>query len=86
MSSKERAIQLLDKIPESKMYYIIGILEGAAIPEEEPNRETIEAMKELENGGGECFDTLEEMWSSLEEQRCSKLKIRDNLRKIIRNV
>ena len=43
-------IQLLDQIPESKMYYIIGILEGAAIPEEEPNEETIEAMRELENG------------------------------------
>ena len=55
MSNKEKAIQLLDKIPESKMYYIIGILEGAAIPEEEPNEETIEAMRELENGGGEVF-------------------------------
>lgn len=67
MSNKERAIQLLDKIPESKMYYIIGILEGAAIPAEEPNEETIEAMEELENGGGECFDTLGEMWESLED-------------------
>lgn len=67
MSNKEKAIQLLDKIPESKMYYIIGILEGAAIPEEEPNEETIEAMRELENGGGECFNTLDEMWASLEE-------------------
>lgn len=55
MSNKEKAIQLLDKIPESKMYYIIGVLEGAAIPEEEPNEETIEAMRELENGGGEVF-------------------------------
>lgn len=34
MSNKELAIQLLDRIPEYKMYYIIGILEGAAIPEE----------------------------------------------------
>ncbi|MCI8282540.1 MAG: hypothetical protein HFI76_12840 [Lachnospiraceae bacterium] len=34
MSTKELAIQLLDRIPEYKMYYIIGILEGAAIPEE----------------------------------------------------
>lgn len=55
MSNKEKAIQLLDQIPESKMYYIIGILEGAAIPDEEPNKETIEAMRELENGGGEVF-------------------------------
>lgn len=67
MSSKERAIQLLDQIPESKMIYIIGILEGAAIPDETPNAETLEAMQELENGGGECFDTLDELWKSLEE-------------------
>ena len=40
MSNKERAIQLLDQIPESKMYYILGILEGAAIPDEVPNEET----------------------------------------------
>lgn len=39
MSNKERAIELLDQIPESKMYYIIGGLEGAAIPEEIPNTE-----------------------------------------------
>lgn len=57
MSNKELAIQLLDKIPESKMYYIIGVLEGAAIPETEtPNKETIEAMEELQNGGGEIFE------------------------------
>ena len=67
MSNKERAIQLLDQIPESKMFYIIGILEGAAIPDETPNAETLEAMQELENGGGECFDTLDDLWKSLEE-------------------
>jgi hypothetical protein len=56
MSNRERAIQILDRIPESKMYYIIAFLEGAAIPEEEPNEETIAAMQELENGGGEVFE------------------------------
>ena len=38
------------------MYYIIGILEEAAIPEEEPNAETLEAFQELENEGGNVFD------------------------------
>lgn len=66
MSNKERAIELLDQIPESKMYYIIGVLEGAAIPEEIPNTETLEAMRELENGGGESFDNLDDLWKSLE--------------------
>jgi hypothetical protein len=56
MSNRERAIQILDRIPESKMYYILAFLEGAAIPEEEPNDETIAAMQELENGGGEVFE------------------------------
>ncbi len=56
MSNKEKAIQLLDKIPESKMYYIIGILEGAAIPDEIPNDETLDAMQELENGEGIIFE------------------------------
>ncbi len=56
MSNKERAIQLLEKIPEGKMYYIIGILEGAAIPDDNPNEETIEAFQELKNGGGEVFE------------------------------
>ena len=56
MNNKELAIKLLDRIPESKMYYIIDILEEAAIPEEEPNAETIEAFQELENeGGNELF-------------------------------
>lgn len=55
-NERERAIQLLDQIPESKMYYIMGVLEGAAIPDEIPNEETIEAMKELENGGGTVFE------------------------------
>ncbi len=56
MNNKELAIKLLDRIPESKMYYIIDILEEAAIPEEEPNAETLEAFQELENEGGNVFD------------------------------
>lgn len=55
MSSKEFAKNLIDQIPESKMYYIIAYLQGAAIPEEIPNTETIEAIQELESGGGTVF-------------------------------
>lgn len=67
MSNREYAHKLLDRVPESKIFYIMGILEGAAIPAEEPNATTIAAMRELENGDGECFDTLDDLWSSLEE-------------------
>lgn len=76
MSNKERAIKLLDRIPESKMYYIIGILEGAAIPEEMPNSETIAAINEadeiLESGTGQRYEgTTEDFFKALlEEQEC----------------
>lgn len=55
MSSREIAKNLIDQIPENKMYYIIAYLQGAAIPERIPNAETIEAIQELESGGGTVF-------------------------------
>lgn len=64
--SKEMVKNLIDLIPESDIDTIYKVI-VKFIPEEEPNEETIEAMKELENGCGECFDTLEEMWKSLED-------------------
>ncbi len=67
MSEREKAIQLLNAVPDYKMGYVIAYLQGAAAGEDEPNAETIAAMQELENGGGECFDTLDELWQSLEE-------------------
>ena len=51
MSYRELAHSLIDQIPESKMYYIVTYLQGAAVPEETPNAETIAAMEELDNGG-----------------------------------
>ena len=70
MSEREKAIQLLNAVPDYKLGYVIAYLQGAAAGEDEPNAETIAAMQELENGGGECFDTLGELWQSLEEQIC----------------
>lgn len=67
MSNRERAIQLLDVIDDEKMIYVVGILENLTGFAEIPNVETMAAMKELEDGGGECFDTLDELWKSLEE-------------------
>ncbi len=48
MSYKELAKNLIDQIPDSKMYYIVAYLQGAAVPEEIPNAETLEAMAEVE--------------------------------------
>lgn len=62
MSNRELAKQLIDQIPESKMYYIVSYLQGAAVPEETPNAETLEAMAEvqdmIESGTGEHFSGL----------------------------
>lgn len=55
MSNRELAKSLIDQIPESKLYYIVAYLQGAAIPDETPNAETIAAIEELENGGGTVF-------------------------------
>lgn len=55
MSYKELAKNLIDQIPESKMYYIVAYLQGAAVPDEMPNAETISSMEELESGGGTLF-------------------------------
>lgn len=68
MSDREKVYQLLDIVPDDKMAYIIGFIQGLTITEkiEKPNAETLAAMQELENGGGECFNTLEELWESLE--------------------
>ena len=70
MSNKERAIQLLDQIPESKMYYVIGFLEGVAVPDEIPNSETLAAFAEVDEmkqtGAGQRFNNLDDLWASLE--------------------
>lgn len=55
MSNRELAKNLIDQIPEGKLAFIIPYLQGAAIPEEIPNVETLEAFAELENGGGHIF-------------------------------
>ena len=56
MTYKEKAVQLLDQIPESKMFYIIGIL--AAFAE-------VDEMKRT--GSGQKFQNLDDLWASLED-------------------
>ena len=55
MSTKELAKSLIDKIPESKMFYIIAYLQGAAIPDESLNVDTLAAIDEVENDNGTHF-------------------------------
>lgn len=55
MSNREFAKSLIDQIPETRLYYVISYLQGAAVPDEKPNAETIAAFAELDNGGGHKF-------------------------------
>lgn len=69
MSDREKVYQLLDTVPDSKVAYLIGYIQGLTVEEQDtPSKETLAAMQELENGGGESFDTLDELWASLEEE------------------
>ena len=69
MSNRELAKQLIDQIPESKMYYIVSFLQGAAVPEEMPNAETIASIEELENGGGTLFTgSTKDLFAELMEE------------------
>lgn len=69
MSYKELAKNLIDQIPESRMYYVVTYLQGAAVPDETPNAETIASMEELENGGGTLFaGSTEALFDELMEE------------------
>ena len=68
MNDRERAMQLLEKVPETKLYYIIGILEGAIIPdieEVEPDEWDLKMIEEAssENDGEEV--TIEDLKKEL---------------------
>lgn len=57
MSERERMYQLLDTVPDNKISYIIEFIQGLTIEDQNiPNSETLDAMQELENDGGESFD------------------------------
>lgn len=69
MSYKELAKNLIDQIPDSKMYYIIAYLQGAAVPDEIPNSETMEAITEVEEmikaGSGQRFHGTAEEFTDM---------------------
>ena len=55
MSNREFAKSLIDQVPESKLLYVVAYLQGITVPDETPNADTLEAMAELDNGGGHRF-------------------------------
>lgn len=56
MSEREKMYQLLDTVPDNKISYIIGYIQGLTEGNKDvPNAETLAAIQELENGGGKVF-------------------------------
>ncbi|MCM1245116.1 MAG: hypothetical protein NC293_05650 [Roseburia sp.] len=64
MSNKERAIQLLEDIPESKLFFVVDMLEnlkayaGEEIEPDEWDLEMIERAKKENDGQGVPIETL----------------------------
>lgn len=72
MSERERVYQLLDTVPDSKISYIIGYIQGLTIENEEiPNVNTLTAFKEgdemLANGTGKRYTSTAELFADLED-------------------
>lgn len=68
MSNREKAMQLLEAVPDYKIDYVIAYLQEMTAGEAEPSEETIAAMQELENGGGHRFSgTTEQLFAELME-------------------
>ena len=55
MSNREFAKNLIDYVPENKLLYVVGYLQGIVVPDETPNTATLAAIQELESGGGELW-------------------------------
>ena len=85
MSDREKAKILIDQIPEYKielvLAYLQGVFDGAS---EIPNDQTIEAFKEIEEGGGHLFSgSIEDLLAELaEEYGCSPRQIKYRLEKL----
>lgn len=68
ISDRELAKSLIDKIPESRLFYALSYLQGAAVSDETPNADTLEAFAELDDGGGHGFcGTTQQIFSELTE-------------------
>lgn len=59
MSTREMCKNLIDQVPDSKLFYVFAYLQGVTTPDETPNAETLEAIQEVDqmikDGTGEHF-------------------------------
>lgn len=70
MSERELAKSLIDHIPESRLFYVISYLQGAAVPDETPNAETFLAIQEADvlkkDPGKKVYSSFSEVLEELE--------------------
>lgn len=71
MSEREKVYQLLDTVPDNKISYLVGYIQGLIVENEEiPNADTLAAFKEgdemLANGTGKQYTNTAELFADLE--------------------
>ena len=70
MSDRERAMQLLDAVPDYKIGYVVAYLQGVTAGEDEPNAETPAAFAEgdkmLADGMGQRYTNTKDLFADLE--------------------
>lgn len=72
MSEKEKAIQLLEKVPDYKIDCIVAYIEGIIAGSTNiPNEDTVAAFAEgdtmLLNGSGQRYQNTDDLFADLEE-------------------
>lgn len=73
MSNREFAKALIDQISDAKLFYIIPYLQGAALSDEMPNQETIDAINEVQqmintNSGEQFSGSTSDFFKMLAEE------------------
>lgn len=71
MSDREILYQLLDAVPDTKISYLIGYVQGLTVESNDvPNKDTIAAFHEgdqmLKDGSGQKLTSVDDLFNELE--------------------
>lgn len=71
MSERERAIQLLEYVPDYKISYVVAYLQGMTAGIEIPNETTLKSFAEgekmLSEGTGQRYTNTNDLFAELED-------------------
>lgn len=66
MSNRDKVVELINKVPDYKIEYIIAYIQGILDGEKEPlPLDTLEAFKQVENNEFETFSSSEELFKNI---------------------